>query len=49
MELLQFKKITHTLELHAIGEGSINQWDLSMELPNGTEISLVATPADGGV
>ena len=44
----QFKKITHTIELHAIGEGSINgSRDLSMELPNGTEISLVATPADG--
>ena len=44
----QFKKITHTLELHAIGEGTINgSRDLSMELPNGTEISLVATPADG--
>ena len=46
----QFKKITHTLELHAIGEGKINgSRDLSMELPNGTEISLVATQQMGGV
>jgi hypothetical protein len=44
----KFRKITHLLDIVAIGGGTINgQQNLNMEFPSGTEISLIATPADG--
>ena len=44
----RFTKLTRSLQAEAIGDGKINgQSTLSMEFPSGTEISLVATPANG--
>ena len=44
----KFRKITRLVDIVAIGGGTINgQQNLNMEFPSGTEISLIATPADG--
>ena len=44
----RFTKLTRGLQAEAIGDGKINgQSTLGMEFPSGTEISLVATPANG--